>query len=262
MAWKTTDIKIGDHTIPDWFVSYNTTATMPDRVKYYTWWRVDPLHSFSLALVSCADGNKPALENFVSGEIQYELTEATDLVRIMSYADIYLDNSACTGAITEPVDILNRSLGFGSLVMAVTELWRATSGLTLTDHNRVATTWRLVDPQMRKIMSAATFGFAVESPNTTNTAWTDTTFGIVKVIKEHLGVTDDNWLEHWYGGIVPWWFVQAVLLKFGDQMTVKTKEPVSVRLNIDEEWLDEVGYHIKADQAIATDITVLTSSIM
>lgn len=102
-----TDIVIGDHTVPDWFASYNTTATMPDRIKYYTWWRVDPLHNFSQALVSCADGSKPALEKFITGEIQYELSEATDLIRIMSYADIYLDNSACTGAITEPIDILN-----------------------------------------------------------------------------------------------------------------------------------------------------------
>lgn len=80
------DVKIGDHTIPDWFVSHNTTATLPDRIKYYTWWRVDPLHGFSQALVSCSDGSKPCLENFLSGEIQYELTEATDLVRILSYA--------------------------------------------------------------------------------------------------------------------------------------------------------------------------------
>lgn len=43
---------------------------------------------------------------------------------------------------------------------------------------------------------------------------------------------------------------------------MKTKEPVSVRLNVDEDWLDEVGYHIKADEAYATDISVLTSSIM
>lgn len=96
---------------------------MPDRVKYYTWWRVVPLHSFSLALVSCADGSKPALEKFESGEIQYEVSEATDMVRIMSYADVYLDNSACSGAIAEPIDILNRSLGFGGLVLAATELW-------------------------------------------------------------------------------------------------------------------------------------------
>lgn len=106
---------------------------MPDRIKYYTWWRVDPLHNFSQALVSCADGSKPALEKFITGEIQYELSEATDLIRIMSYADIYLDNSACTGAITEPIDILNRSLGFGGLILACTELWRATGGLSLLD---------------------------------------------------------------------------------------------------------------------------------
>lgn len=180
----------------------------------------------------------------------------------MSYADIYLDNSACVGAITEPIDILNRSLGFGSLILAITELWRTTGGLSLGDCNRVSSTWKLVDPQVRSLMSAATFGFSIELPNTTSTAWTDTTFGIIKVIKEQLGVTDDNWLEHWNGGVVPWWFVQTVLLKFGGQLTVKTKDPVSVRLNVDEEWLDEVGYHIKADHSLSTDITVLTSSIM
>lgn len=166
------------------------------------------------------------------------------------------------GAITEPIDILNRSLGFGSLILAITELWRTTGGLSLGDYNRVSSTWKLVDPQVRSLMSAATFGFSIELPNTTSTAWTDTTFGIIKVIKEQLGVTDDNWLEHWNGGVVPWWFVQTVLLKFGGQLTVKTKDPVSVRLNVDEEWLDEVGYHIKADHSLSTDITVLTSSIM
>lgn len=222
------DIIIGDHTIPDWFTSYKDTSTMPDRVKYYTWWRVDPLHNFSLALVSCADGSKPALESFVSGEIQYELSEATDLIRIMPYADIYLDNSACTGAITEPIDILNRSLGFGGLILACTELWRATSGLTLLDLNRISSTWKITDPQMREMLGAVTNGFVITSPNTTTTAWTDTTFKILKVIQDSLGVTDDNWKEHWYGGVVPWWYVQAVSTKFGGEVMVKTKDPVSV----------------------------------
>uniref|UniRef100_A0A182S9K0 Uncharacterized protein n=1 Tax=Anopheles maculatus TaxID=74869 RepID=A0A182S9K0_9DIPT len=255
-------IKIGDHSVPDWFEHYNTTGTMPDRVKYYTWWRVDPLHAFSQALVTCSDGNKPALEGFVSGEVQYEVTEANDLVRMLSYCDIYLYNSSRSGAITEPVDILNRSLGFGSLVLAIIELWRATGGLSLLDYNRLTTTWKLNDLQMRNLVSVATMGFVVESPNTTNTAWTDATFKIKSVVKTQLGVTDDKWMEHWYGGVVPWWFVQAVLLKFGGQLTVKTKEPVSVRLNVDEDWLYEVGYHIKADQAYATDISILTSTVM
>lgn len=253
---------IGDHSLPDWFDQYNTTATMPDRVKYYTWWRTDPLHNYSQALISCTDGEKPALEKFESGEVQYEVTEASDLVRILSYSGVYMDNSSCTGAITEAIDILNRSVGFGSLVLAVTELWRATSGLPLLDYNRISTSWKLNDPQMRKLISLVTLGFAVESPNTTNTAWTDTDFGIVKVVKKAMGITDDKWVDHWYGGVVPWWFVQAVLTKFGGQMAVKTKEPTSVKLNVDDDWLDEVGYHIKANESFATDISVLTSTIM
>lgn len=217
------DIKIGDHTVPDWFVSYNTTATMPDRVKLYTWWRVDPLHLFSLGLVSCADGSKPAMEKFLSGEIQYELTEATDLIRIMSYSDIYLDNSACSGAIVEPIDILNRSLGFGGLLLAITELWRTTTGLSLLDFNRVASSWKLIDPSTWDIVGAATNNFTVISPSSTNTAWTDKTFGLLTLVKSELGVTDDKWLEHWYGGVVPWWFVQAVLLKFGGGSQAKNQ---------------------------------------
>lgn len=125
----------------------------------------------------------------------------------------------------------------------------------------VSSTWKLVDPQMRDMLGAVTNGFSIISPSTTTTAWTDSSFGILKVIATHLGVTDDNWKEHWYGGVVPWWFTQAVLTKFGGQVVVKTKEPVSVRLNVDEEWLDEVGYHIKADDCPATDLSVLTSAI-
>lgn len=67
---------------------------------------------------------------------------------------------------------------------------------------------------MRSLVSVATMGFAVESPNTTNTAWTDTTFKIKSVIETQLAVTDEKWMEHWYGGVILWWFVQAVLLKF------------------------------------------------
>uniref|UniRef100_A0A182J991 Uncharacterized protein n=1 Tax=Anopheles atroparvus TaxID=41427 RepID=A0A182J991_ANOAO len=73
---------------------------------------------------------------------------------------------------------------------------------------------------------------------------------------------DPKWMDHWYGGVVPWWFVQAVLLKFGGQLTVKTNSPVSVKLNVEEDWLDEVGYHLKANDAFATDLSILTSSIM
>lgn len=88
-----TDIVIGDNTIPDCFASYNTTATISDRVKYYTWWRFDPLHRLFQGLISCSDGSKPSLTSFVSGEIQYELTEASDMVRIMSYARIFFRQS-------------------------------------------------------------------------------------------------------------------------------------------------------------------------
>lgn len=116
---------------------------MPDRVKYYTWWRVDPLHNVSLALIGCSDGLKPSLTKFKSGEIQYEVAEATNLIRIMSYADIFLDNSACSGAVVERIDVLNRSLGFGSLLLAITELWRCSTGLPLLDHNRIAPSWKL-----------------------------------------------------------------------------------------------------------------------
>lgn len=159
----------------------------------------------------------------------------------------------CTGAITEPIDILNRSLGFGGLILACTELWPAQSVDNLEGYR--------CDPQMREMLGAVTNGFVISSPNTTTTAWTDTTFKILSVIGDSLGVTDDNWKEHWYGGVVPWWFVQAVLTKFGGDVVVKTKDPVSVRLNVDEDWLDEEGYHIKADVAPATDLSVLTSSI-
>lgn len=107
-------------------------------MKFYTWWRVDPLHTLSMAQVSCSDGSKPSLDKIKSGEVQYELTEATDLIRILSYANIYLDNTACSSAIVEPIDILNRSLGFGGLLFGVTELWRTTSGLSLLDYNKVS----------------------------------------------------------------------------------------------------------------------------
>lgn len=234
---------------------------MPDRVKFYTWWRTDPLHALSLALVSCADGSKPALEKFKSVEFQYELTEATDLIRIMSYADIYLDNTACSGAIVEPIDVLNRSLGFGGLLFAVTELWRATTGQVLLDYNRVSSSWKLIDTTTWKVMQAATNDFVIVSPSTTNTAWTDKTFKIIDFIKEQLSIIDDKWVDHWYGGIVPWWFVQAVLVKFGGEVKLKTDTCSSVRLYVDEDWLDEEGYHIKANVSAPTDISVLTSSI-
>lgn len=82
---------------------------------------------------------------------------------------------------------------------------------------------RLVDEQTWSLMQAATNDFVITScPSTTNTAWTDKTFKIIDVIKTQLGVTDDKWAEHWYGGVVPWWFVQAVLMKFGGSVVVKT----------------------------------------
>lgn len=82
-----------------------------------------------------------------------------------------------------------------------------TSELTLLDLNRVSTTWKVTDPQMREMLGAVTNKFVISSPNTTTTAWTDTTFKILSVIGDSLGVTDDNWKEHWYGEVVPWWFV-------------------------------------------------------
>ncbi|UUV42245.1 MAG: putative capsid protein [Hattula totivirus 1] len=256
-----TDLTIGDHSVPDWFSAYNTTATMPDRVKLYTWWRVDPLHSTSQALITCTDGTAPALEKFSSGEIQYELTEATDLIRVLSYADMYQDNSACSGAIVEPIDILNRSLGFGALLLGITEYWRASMGLTLLDFNKVSSSWKLVDPASWKLMQLATNDFFVTSPSTTNTAWSDSEFGLMELIKTQLGVTDAKWADHWYGGVVPWWFVQAVLVKFGGEIKLRTNTCTSVRLSVDEDWLDEEGFHLKSGISAPTDISVLTSTL-
>lgn len=101
----------------------------------------------------------------------------------------------------------------------------------------------------------------VASPSTTNTAWTDTDLKIVSVIKDNLAVTDEKWTEHWYGGVVPWWYVQAVLTKFGGGLKLKTNTTTSVRLDVEEEWVDELGYHLKANECASTDISVLTSSI-
>lgn len=102
--------------------------------------------------------------------MQYELTEASDLIRTMSYAGIFTDNRDCAGAIQEPIDILNRSLGYGGLVLSLTELWRAMSGLPLLDHNRVSTSWKLVDPQMFDIFQTMTGGFVASFQNTKMTA--------------------------------------------------------------------------------------------
>nr|UUV42507.1 MAG: capsid protein [Hattula totivirus 1] len=145
--------------------------------------------------------------------------------------------------------------------MGITEFWRASMGLTLLDFNKVSSSWKLVDPSSWKLMQLATNDFVVTSPSTTNTAWSDSDFGLLKVIKTQLGVTDEKWAEHWYGGVVPWWFVQAVLVKFGGEVKLRTNTCTSVRLNVDDDWLDEEGYHLKSGISASTDMSVLTSSL-
>lgn len=113
------------------------------------------------------------------------------------------------------------------------------------------------DRQTWLLLEVSTVGFAVSSPSTTNTAWTDKELGIVSLIKFKLAVTDDKWTEHWYGGVVPWWYVQTVLTKFGGEVKLKTSKTTSVRLDVEQEWVDELGYHIKANEAVSTDISVL-----
>lgn len=46
------------------------------------------------------------------------------------------------------------------------------------------------------------------------------------------------------------------------QLSLKLFTTKSVRLNVDEDWLDEEGYHLKADTAASTDWTVLTNALM
>lgn len=81
------------------------------------------------------------------------------------------------------------------------------TGVPLMDLNRVSSSWRLMDAQVYEILRACTRDFLVRSHNTTMTAWTSTELGIVKVLKDNLGVTDAKWTDHVYGGLVPWWFV-------------------------------------------------------
>nr|QGA70946.1 hypothetical protein [Lindangsbacken virus] len=256
------DIVIGDHTVPDWNSSYNTTATAPDRIKFYTWWRVDPLHRFAQGLVECGDGAKPVLKKFLSGEMQYDISEAIDIVRVMSYAGIFANNDKCSTTLTNCTDIRHRSLGYASLLMGVTELWRLSMGLSLPDHNRISKCDKLVDPQTEEIFRASTLDFLTSSGNTNMTAWTDSTFKIPSFVKSSLAVTEEAWLDHWYGGVVPWWYVQAVLLKMGGTVSVKCSQAAGLRLDYDEQWNDEYGYHLTVDKSAATDLAVLTSSIM
>nr|UOO01010.1 hypothetical protein [Jordan Creek virus] len=256
------NIVIGDHTIPDWNTTYNSTSTMPDRVKFYTWWRVDPLHRFAQGLIESKDAAAPVLSSFVSGEMQYELSEAVDLVRIMSYAGIYVNNTRCSLSITCTKDILHRSLGYGSLLLGVTELWRLSSGLSVPDHNGVSSCKDLIDPQLAEIFRLSTINFLTQTGNTNTTAWSETTFNIEGFVKSSLAVTEDKWLDHWYGGVVPWWFVQAVLLKMDGSVSIKCNQPKGLRLDYDEKWNDEYGYHLTNESCAATDLAVLTSSIM
>nr|QRD99874.1 MAG: capsid [Culex modestus totivirus] len=257
-----TAIKIGDHTIPDWNSDYNSTSTAPDRIKFYTWWRVDPLHRFSQGLVECDDGAKPVLKKFICGEMQYEMSEAIDLVRIMSYAGIFANNDQCSTSITSCADILHRSLGYASLLMGVTELWRLSMGLSLPDHNLISKCSKLVDPQISEIFRTSTMDFLTSSGNTNMTAWTDADFKLSAFVKSSLSVTEDTWLEHWYGGLVPWWFVQAVLLKVEGSVVVRCNQVTGLRLDYDEQWNDEYGYHLVVEKSAPTDLAVLTCSVM
>ncbi|QLJ83494.1 capsid protein [Fitzroy Crossing toti-like virus 1] len=257
-----TPITIGDHTVPDWNVDYNSTSTAPDRIKYYTWWRVDPLHRFAQGLVECDDGAKPVLKKFVCGEMQYEVSEAIDLVRVMSYAGIFANNDQCSASITSCVDILHRSLGYASLLLGVSELWRLSMGLSLPDHNRISKCSKLVDPQVEEIFRASTLDFLTSSGNTNMTAWTYTDFKLPAFIKSSLSTTEDVWLEHWYGGVVPWWYVQAVLLKMDGSVVVRCNQASGLRLDYDEQWNDEYGFHLVVEKSASTDLAVLTSSIM
>lgn len=49
--------------------------------------------------------------------------------------------------------------------------------------------------------------------------------------------------------------------KFGGSVDCRTKDVSSVRLDLDQKWVDEVGYHIVADKASPSDLTILTSAI-
>lgn len=123
---------------------------------------------------------------------RYDVTEASDIITILSYAGIFQDNSVRSGAIQDPIDILNRSIGYGSLIMALTELWRVTSGVSLFDHNMVSTRWKLCDPLTLRILGTITNGFISSSHNVTMTAWTDNTINTLKVIKENMAITDNT----------------------------------------------------------------------
>lgn len=107
-----------------------------------------------------------------------------------------------------------------------------------------------------------TGNFVSSSHNTTVTASTDTDLKITGVIKDNMSINDDKWVDHWYGGLVPWWFAQAVFRKLGGTTSVKCKEPSSLRLDYDNDWLDEYGYHLTGQSSAPVDIPVLTSTLM
>lgn len=258
------DLKIGDHTVPDCFESYNTTATAPDRVKFYTNWRVDPLLTFTLGLVRVNNGDRLYLKAYKSGANQYEVKEASDLFRVLVYAGVYGANVACERVSVASLEVLlNRIISYGALLMGVMEWWHLSSGMSIFDRNMIGSFSHQIDPEIFSIISAMTQGFSMRPPENAPCIWhggnTDI-YDLPSITKTALAVNDADWIECWYGGVVPWWFVKGIIEKFGFTTAVKcpAKQEYDVGLS---DYDNMTGYFVRTDNSGSLDLAALTSSV-
>uniref|UniRef100_W8C1T8 Uncharacterized protein n=1 Tax=Ceratitis capitata TaxID=7213 RepID=W8C1T8_CERCA len=158
------DIKVADYVLPD--LASLTIADRTNRLLAHQTWRCDPLGYLAYGLVNTSRdaSHKPCLYEYRAGCIQYQLGQASSIIRILRVCGIFSQDPDPDKYISrEPFDVFNTTIGYGSLIIGLTNWAFVQLGVSIFEHNRLSKTWRLLPDQYLELWPSLTDGFAIRS---------------------------------------------------------------------------------------------------
>ncbi|QMU95573.1 hypothetical protein [Bactrocera dorsalis toti-like virus 2] len=259
-------IKIGTYKLPD-LVSL-TNDDRKNRLEALKTWRCDPLGYFSYGLVNTKkdESHKPCIYEYKAGCLQYQLSETSANMRVLRSCGIFVqDPDTDRHILQKPVDVYNTTIGYGSLILGLSNWAFMELGVTVFEHNRTSRRWRCLHDQYLELWPVLTSDFVVRTSE-----FVDRSIDIEKYQKLWGWVMNQRskpenvpttWTDTHYSWNCPWWYVAAIATKFDHKFLVKTNP--NGELVMDQDHGDSnnmLGWLISPSESNQYDLSLLTSS--
>lgn len=145
------------------------------------------------------DAHTPAIWKYNSGCMQYQVTESPPNVRILRACGVYVrDAESDKHIFTQPQDVFNTTVAYGSLILGLTNWAASELGITMFEHNRMGLRQKCIDSNYGHLWPALTQNFVIKSHINKNRVVDDERMPGWMGISMNLATMTDNIKGTWY----------------------------------------------------------------